>query len=150
VLQAKQALLEKLQALDTNDKASIQHADALQEEFKSLGFAGGPQGGAVNNSFFQTLGLIKEKHFLHKLAQAKARDFAEKDEKEQAKIKLRLLHDLLSRDERELQNFKDNLLNLSTGKTKVNKMMDAKLRLQEKKVKVKRLLQEELQARLQD
>ena len=150
VLGAKQALLTKLQALDTHDKASLEKAQALQEEFKNLGFAGGPEGGAVNNAFFQTLGLIKEKHFLHKLAQAKARDFAEKDEKEQAKIKLRLLRDLLNRDERELQNFKDNLSNLSTGQSRVNKMMDAKLRLQEKKVKVKRLLQDELQARLQE
>lgn len=150
VLQEKQALLKKLQALDSHDKASLEKAQALQEEFKNLGFMGGPEGSAVNNAFFQTLGLIKEKNFLHKLAQAKAQGFAEKDEKEQAKIKLRLLRDLLSRDERELQNFKDNLSNLNTGKNRVNKMMDAKLRLQEKKVKVKRMLQEELQARLQE
>lgn len=150
VLQEKQALLKKLQALDSHDKASLEKAQALQEEFKNLGFMGGPEGSAVNNAFFQTLGLIKEKNFLHKLAQAKAQGFAEKDEKEQAKIKLRLLRDLLSRDERELQNFKDNLSNLNTGKNRVNKMMDAKLRLQEKKVKVKRMLQEELQACLQE
>lgn len=150
ILQEKQALLKKLQALDSHDKASLEKAQALQEEFKNLGFMGGPEGGAVNNAFFQTIGLIKEKQFLHKLAQAKAQGFADKDEKEQAKIKLRLLRDLLSRDERELQNFKDNLSNLNTGKNRVNKMMDAKLRLQEKKVKVKRMLQEELQARLQE
>lgn len=148
-LQAKQDLLQKLLEIDAYDKHAVTKAQALQEEFKNVGFTGGAEGGAVNHRFYQNLGLIKEKHFLHKLAIGKNHDFAEKEEKEQAKIKLRLLRDLLSRDERELQNFKDNLSNLSTGKNRVNKMMDAKLRLQEKKVQVKRLLQEELRAGLQ-
>lgn len=149
-LQAKQGLLQQLLELDAYDKGAVAKAQVLQEAFKNLGFTGGPEGGAVNHRFYQHLGLLKEKHFLHKLAIGKNRDFAEKDSKEQAKIKLRLLRDLLGRDERELQNFKDNLSNLSTGKNRVNKMMDAKLRLQEKKVEVKRLLQEELRAGLQE
>lgn len=149
VIKAKQALLEKLQALDEKDKEAVQKARQLQEEFKSLGFSGGAEV-EVNDAFFRALGMIKEKQFLHKLAQAKTRDFADKDEKEMIRLKLRLLRDLLGRDERELQNFRENLASLNTGKNRINKMMDSKLRMQEKKVEVKRLLQEELQKQLQE
>ena len=148
VLNAKRALLEKLQAIDEKDKEATKKAQQLQEEFKNLGFTGGE--GAINDDFFRALGLIKEKQFLHKLAQAKTRDFADKDEKEMIRVKLRLLRDLLGRDERELQNFRENLASLNTGKNRINKMMDSKLRMQEKKVEVKRLLQEELQQQLKE
>lgn len=147
-LAAKKKLLDQLYAIEGTDKASMDKAFKLQEEFKVQGFAPGAGGEEVNNAFYQTLSLLKEKHFLNNLAQAKTRDYESKDKSEQAKIKLRLLRDLLGRDERELQNFKDNLAHLNTGKNKVNKMMEAKLRLQERKVAVKRLLLREIQEEL--
>lgn len=147
-LEAKKELLSKLREIQGYDKAAMVKAQQLQDEFKNLGFAVGPEGESVNNAFFQEFSLLKEKNFLHNLAHAKSRDFSGLDKAEQNKIKLRLLRDLLGRDERELQNFKDNLSNLSTGKNKINKMMDTKLRLQQRKVEVKRLLMRELQAQL--
>ncbi len=147
-LTAKKKLLEELRALEGYDKQTLMKAQQLQEEFKNKGFAAGPEGESVNNSFFQEFSLMKEKNFLHNLAMAKARDFNSKDKKEQLTVKLRLLRDLLNRDERELQNFRDNLSNLNTGKNRVNKLMDSKLRLQQKKVDIKRLLLRELQAQL--
>lgn len=147
-LEAKKDLLAQLRNLEGYDKATMAKAQKLQEEFKNLGFVSGPEGEAVNHAFFQEFSLLKEKNFLHNLAHAKARDFSSKDEVEQNRFKLRLLRDLLGRDERELQNFKDNLSNLSTGKNRINKMMDSKLRLQQRKVEVKRLLMRELQAQV--
>ena len=147
-LAAKKKLLEELRSLEGYDKNTLAVAQRLQEEFKNQGFAAGPEGESVNHDFFQEFSLMKEKNFLHNLALAKSRDFYSKDEKEQVKVKLRLLRDLLSRDERELQNFKDNLSNFSTGKNKVNKLVDSKLRLQQRKVEIKRLLLQELQAQV--
>lgn len=147
-LEAKKELLSKLREITGYDKAAMAKAQQLQEEFKNLGFAPGPEGESVNHAFFQEFSLLKEKNFLHNLAHAKSRDFSALEEPEKNKIKLRLLRDLLGRDERELQNFKDNLSNLNTGKNKINKMMDTKLRLQQRKVEVKRLLMRELQAQL--
>lgn len=147
-LEAKKELLSRLREIEGYDKTAMAKAQQLQEEFKNLGFAAGPEGESVNHAFFQEFSLLKEKNFLHNLAHAKSRDFSALDEPERNKIKLRLLKDLLGRDERELQNFKDNLSNLSTGKNKINKMMDSKLRLQQRKVEVKRLLMRELQAQL--
>lgn len=145
VLVAKKELLSRLRALEGYDKATMARAQKLQEEFKNLGFAAGAEGESVSHAFFQEFALLKEKNFLHNLALAKARDFTSKDQLEQNRLKLRLLRDLLGRDERELQNFKDNLANISTGKNRVNKLMDSKLRLQQRKVEVKRLLMRELQ-----
>lgn len=147
-LKVKKKLLEQLNNIEGCDKEALDHAYKLQDEFKAQGFAPGAEGEEINTSFYQTLGLMKEKHFLNNLAQAKTRDFESKNESEQAKVKLRLLRDLLGRDERELQNFQENLASLTTGKNKVNKMMDAKLRLQERKVEVKRLLLKELQQQI--
>lgn len=147
-LKTKKDLLDQINSIEGYDKASLDRAYKLQDEFKALGFAPGAEGEEVNSSFYQALGMLKEKNFLHNLAQAKSRDFESKDKSEKAKIKLRLLRDLLGRDERELQNFKDNLAHLNTGKNKINKMMEAKLRLQERKVAVKRFLLREIQQEL--
>lgn len=147
-LKAKKELLDQMRALQGYDKGTLDKAYALQEAFKSQGFTTGSESAAVSQEFFQALALMKEKNFLQKLAQGKAHDFSSKDEQEQIRFKLRLLRDLLGRDERELQNFQDNLAHLSTGKNKVNKMMDSKLRMQQRKVEVKRLLLQELQAQL--
>lgn len=147
-LKNKKELLAQMRSLQGYDNSTLDKAYGLQEAFKVQGFTTGAESESISQEFFQALALMKEKNFLHKLAQGKLRDFSTKDEQEQIRFKLRLLRDLLGRDERELQNFQDNLAHLNTGKNRLNKMMDSKLRLQQRKVEVKRLLLQELQAQL--
>ncbi|EMR01737.1 DUF349 domain-containing protein [Cesiribacter andamanensis] len=143
-LEERRALLERMKAIDVNDPGALGTVETIQNQYKELGFARSPEVARISDQLFDTGSLIRERHFLSKLAFNKVPGLEQRDAQEQARQKLRLLRDLLSRDERELQNYQENMASMSPGRSEVSKMMEAKLRSQYRKVKVKKMLLEEL------
>lgn len=144
-LEQRRALLERMQAIDPHDRNALTAVDAVQNEYKELGFVRTPEVAAISDKLFNTGNLIREKHFLNKLAYAKLPGIEQQDKQEQARQKMKLLKELLSRDERELQNYQENMAMMTPGNNEVSKMMETKLRSQQRKVKIKKILLEELQ-----
>ena len=134
-----------MQSIDPHDRNALTAVDAVQNEYKELGFVRTPEVAAISDKLFNTGNLIREKHFLNKLAYAKLPGIEQQDKQEQARQKMKLLKELLSRDERELQNYQENMAMMTPGNNEVSKMMETKLRSQQRKVKIKKILLEELQ-----
>ncbi|AHM62014.1 hypothetical protein D770_18815 [Flammeovirgaceae bacterium 311] len=144
-LEERRALLERMRAIDPHDRNAVTAVEAVQNEYKALGFARTPEVARISEQLFDTGNLLREKHFLNKLAYAKVPGIEQQEKQEQARQKIRLLRDLLSRDERELQTYQENMALTSPGSSDVAKMMETKLRSQQRKVKIKKMLLEELQ-----
>jgi hypothetical protein len=144
-LEERRALLERMRAIDPHDRNAVPAVEAVQNEYKALGFARTPEVARISEQLFDTGNLLREKHFLNKLAYAKVPGIEQESIQEQSRQKIRLLRDLLSRDERELQTYQENMAMTSPGSSDVAKMMETKLRSQQRKVKIKKMLLEELQ-----
>ncbi len=143
-LEERRALLDRMRKIDAHHRNALQAVEAVQNEYKELGFVRTPEVVQISDQLFDTGNLIREKHFLNKLAYAKLPGIDQQPLQEQARQKLGLLKELLSRDERELETFQENMGTLSAGRSDVTKMMESKLRAQQRKVKIKKMLLEEL------
>jgi hypothetical protein len=138
-------LLEKAVALSQNPtKDSMVQVKKLQLAWKNAGKLPRSQSDKLYDQFFFACDMAIEKSFLDRLAHSKFAGFDSKPEKEQNKLKVKLILDLLSRDERELTAFQENFEKFSSGAKDVNKMMEAKLKAQQRKVNVKRQILAEL------
>jgi hypothetical protein len=143
-LDERRALLERMRAIDANDQNALTTVESIQNQYKELGFARSPEVAQISDQLFDTGSLIRERSFLSRLAHNKIPGMVQFTAQEQARQKLRLLRDLLSRDERELQNYQENMASMSPGRNEITKMLESKLRSQQRKVKVKKMLMEEL------
>ena len=83
------------------------------------------------------------KLFLEQLVNKKLKNKA--DAKKRSELRFRLLRDLLDRDKRELNAFKENLEKFNT-KGGFERMISGKLALQERKVKVKQSILDQLKS----
>lgn len=144
-LDERRALLQRMQAIDAHDRNALTAVEAVQNEYKELGFVRSPEVARISDQLFNTGNLIREKHFLNKLAYAKLPGIDQQPLSEQARQKMQLLRELLNRDERELQNFQENMATTNPGHGDMAKMMESKLRAQQRKVKIKKMLLEELE-----
>lgn len=143
-LDERRALLERMRGIDPHHRNALLAVEAVQNEYKELGFVRTPEVVQISDQLFDTGNLIREKHFLNKLAYAKLPGIDKESLQEQARQKIGLLRELLNRDERELETFQENMGTLSSGRSDVSKMMESKLRAQQRKVKIKKILMEEL------
>lgn len=150
-LSAKKELLEKVQELgDRHDQEAADEVKKMQGEWKRAGRISREDAKLLNEKFFKACDMILEKYFLEKIARSKFKGFSDKEEKEQCRLKLNLLRDLLGRDEKELLAFQENLekLNSSNNANAFNKMLANKLGMQTRKVVVKKQIMKELKEKL--
>lgn len=137
----KKRLLEQLNAIDIEKEPdSINKVRALKESWKKIGMVPKELYRPQQEEFNMTADLLTEKYFLEKMAASKDPSYAQKNSREKLRIKMRLLKDLLVRDEKELQAFFDNMGHVNTRQGAVNKMLDQKLAQQKHKVQVKKAL----------
>ncbi|PTB94111.1 hypothetical protein C9994_12395 [Marivirga lumbricoides] len=137
----KKALLEDLKAAkELPIDEALTKAKAIQQSWKKIGRVG--IGKEANEEFFFLNDYIFEKHFLETLFRKKAKPGL--DEKEAIKLKMNLLRDLLSRDQKELLIFEENLEKFNLGTANIDKMVGFKHEKQKRKVAVKQQLLAEL------
>ncbi|HET8858946.1 DUF349 domain-containing protein [Marivirga sp.] len=136
----KEALIEELkEAQKLNPAEAIEKAKAIQTKWKNSGKTFDK---SLNKEYFTLNDYIFEKSFLENLFERKAKK--ELAEKEAVKLKMNILRDLISRDQRELNIFEENLEKFNLGTEKLDKMVGFKHEKQKRKLAVKQQIMEEL------
>jgi len=138
--QEKLALLEDLkEAKNLDPNESVERAKAIQQKWKNSGKTFNK---ALNEEYFNLNDYIFEKSFLENLYERKAKKGLEG--KEAIKFKMNILRDLISRDQRELNVFEENLEKFNLGTQKLDKMVGFKHEKQKRKLTVKQQIMDEL------
>lgn len=138
---AKNHLIEKLQALKIEGEADVTKTiKAIRAEWKNIGNVPREKYHHQLETFQSTADMLTEHYFLETMASAKDDNYMAKNNREKIRIKLRLLKELLVRDEKELQAFYDNMQNVNTRQSPMSKLIEDKLQHQKHKVNVKKTL----------
>ena len=132
----KEEFIEKLKQLNESLEPDV-NLDTLKKEWKELGSVNKKDSQPLHEAYLLQYNLLSEKQFLKGmlLKRLKGRDKGA----DARKLRQRILRDLLDRDTRELNAFKENLEKFST-KGNFQDMLGNKLEQQERKVKVKKLI----------
>ncbi|MEP4533099.1 MAG: DUF349 domain-containing protein [Cyclobacteriaceae bacterium] len=89
---------------------------------------------------FNKIQLLKEKDFVSHLARKRFKDYKDQNEAGQLKLQIKLLHELLSRDREDLNQYLENSEKFSSASGTMNPMVEKKLNQQKTKVAVKEQL----------
>ena len=139
-IELKQKILDQLE-VSSKDLLPKLELKEIKETWKKAGRLPKKVDLEFGEKYRFLIDVIAEKQFLHQLANKKGGNSL--SELEKSKLRIKLMYDLLKRDQTELRNFEENLgkFNTSTGLTE---MLDAKLNQQKRKVEVKKLILNEL------
>lgn len=144
---AKKELLERVRLLEhKSDRQSVEEVKQLQSTWKSIGSVPPDEGRKLAENFHTICDLVRERNFLDKLSYSRLG--GDPDRREELELKIKILQDLLTRDERELETFQNNTGKLNSDTNNFNRMVDGKLNLQQRKVTVKRRIMDELRTEL--
>jgi hypothetical protein len=136
----KLALIKELkEAQKLNPSEAVEKAKSIQQKWKNSGKTFNK---SLNEEYFTLNDYIFEKSFLENLFERKAKKGTEG--KEAVKLKMNILRDLISRDQRELNVFEENLEKFNLGTQKLDKMVGFKHEKQKRKLAVKQQIMEEL------
>lgn len=86
--------------------------------------------------------LLVEREFIHKLANKRFPDFTTIESGKKKKIRLGIIRDLIVRDKDELKIYEENSSNFTSSDGKMNKVVEGKLKSQQRKISVKEKLLE--------
>lgn len=145
VLKVKKEMVERIKTLseiESPSKANVEEVKSLQRDWKSKGMLPKEQNKTLSEAFYAGGSLVLEKHFILNLAMNKYKEFESLEEKEKVEIKLQITKDLLSRDQNELEIFRENLEKVNPHSQDSNKLIKIKLSQQARKVSVKKVLVE--------
>ena len=136
----KQDILDELEKAS---KAIVPDVDlkSIKERWKRSGRLGKKLDHEFTQKYRFFLDTISEKLFLNQLLVKKAKSTHTDAEKN--KLRVRLMYDLLKRDQTELHNFQENLGKFNTA-SGLNEVLMAKLEHQKRKVEVKKEIINEL------
>lgn len=103
-------------------------------------------GGNITADFIRACDMASEKSFLNRLARSKNPDFDQADEEQQLNLKINLLNNLITRDQKELDVYKENAEKFSSNNNynNMDREVSMKLRSQQRKVAVKKALMQQL------
>ncbi len=148
-LEAKNALIAELQSLDEKDfEGGLMSLKSIKNRWKAIGMVPKSQYREQQELFNQLADTLREQFFLEKIAINRDKNYEQKNSREQVRVKMKILKDLLYRDEKELQTFYENLQKVSAQKSSFNKMLDKKLIQQKHKIQIKKALLKSLKASL--
>ncbi|SMD32949.1 protein of unknown function [Reichenbachiella faecimaris] len=148
-LKAKNEILSELKELVQNAFGCEPKAfDALKLKWKNSGHVSKKVHPEVHEGFMQLSREWQERQFIWSLAGKKNKGFAKKDQKSQFKDLLRVIRDLLHRDETELKSFNENMGNMHINKGSFVDMLNDKLKTQQEKVALKKNLLKECQEKI--
>ncbi|AWW29836.1 DUF349 domain-containing protein [Echinicola strongylocentroti] len=122
----------------------ISRAKRLQAEWKSLPPKKPREAQQYSRLFVFFTDIVFEKSFLHKLARSKFDNYYEMDEQEQRQVKINIMKDLISRDEKELETVKENSENFRSHESDFETMLYRKISAYKRKLDVKNHILKEL------
>ena len=138
-IEEKQKLLEKAISLqERNDNIAVNEIKKLQKMWNQSGKIYEKGSRELSEKFFQACDQVIEQNFLEKLAHGKSRNFEVKDASEKTKIKIKLLSDLINRDEKEIELYEENYQKFNPGGHSINKLINSKLYAKKRKLVVKK------------
>lgn len=138
----KEEFIEKLKGLN---KALIPavNLNGLKTEWKALGPVNKKDVEVLQEAYLMQYDMLSEKLFLDAMVEKRLQG---KDQgKDKKRLQQRILRDLLDRDSRELNAFKENLEKFNTSGG-FHQMIGGKLEQQERKVKVKKMILSQLKS----
>ncbi|GAB5523528.1 MAG: hypothetical protein Roseis2KO_14000 [Roseivirga sp.] len=138
----KEEFIEKLRSLN---EMLIPEVDLneVKTEWRSLGPVSKKDMGELQSAYLVQYDMLSEKLFLNSMVEKRLKG---KDQgKDKSRLRNRILRDLLDRDTRELNAFKENLEKFNTSGG-FHEMIGGKLEQQERKVKVKKMILSQLKS----
>ena len=145
----KLALLDEAKKIEfESSKEAVRRSKDLMEDWKMIGRLPKEHAKEVTERFMVICDKVQERRFLENLAMGTDEDYDSKNTREQISIKMRLMRDLLVRDEKELRSFYDNLEKMNPQRGQFNKVIANKLVNQKRKVIVKKEILRELKVQL--
>lgn len=138
----KEEFIEKLRGLN---EALIPEVDlnVIKMDWKALGPVTKKDMEELQSAYLMQYDMLSEKLFLNSMVDKRLKG---KDQgKDRSRLRNRILRDLLDRDTRELNAFKENLEKFNTSGG-FHEMIGGKLEQQERKVKVKKMILSQLKS----
>ncbi|MEQ9301393.1 MAG: DUF349 domain-containing protein [Cyclobacteriaceae bacterium] len=135
----KQAIIQQLKDYNltvTDDTAD--EVKQLKSKWRQIGNVPREVYRPQQEEFSTLSDMLLELSFVKRLAENRDEGYEQKNSREQVRVQMKLLRDLLSRDERELQTYYDNASNFQSQRGNFGKMVDQKLVQQKHKVQVKK------------
>lgn len=145
----KQEIIAQLKSysLDIDDSTTSEIKD-LKSKWRQIGNVPKDVYRSQQEEFSMLSDMLLELGFVKRLAAGRDEGYEQKNSREQVRVQMKLLRDLLSRDERELQTYYDNASNFQSQRGNFGKMVDQKLVQQKHKVQVKKGLLRKLKQSL--
>lgn len=146
-LARKKELILQARKLE-NEENPVEAIKQLRLAWKNSGMVPRDQAYELNEMFNQACDMANEKSFLNRLVKSKFPDFESLSEKEKISKKINILQNLVVRDEKELELYKENIEKFSVDSNKMERHVDTRLRTQQRKVAVKKKLLNDLNNQL--
>ncbi|WPP52568.1 DUF349 domain-containing protein [Catalinimonas niigatensis] len=145
MLERKKELLSQANQLsDKEGEDVVEDVKRLRFLWKRTGKLPRDVGGSITYDFIRACDMASEKSFLNRLARSKNPDYDNIDIQKKINLKINLLNNLIVRDQKELDLYKENVEKFSSDAYNVDRQIDIKFKAQQRKVAVKRALMEEL------
>ncbi len=146
-LSKKQDLIAQARRLE-NKENPVEDIKRLRLAWKDSGMVARDQSYTLNEEFNQACEMASEKSFLNRLAYSKNPDYDTISERERVLKKINLLQNLIARDEKDVELAQENS-QTSYGYNQMDaRQAENKLRIQKRKIIVKKKLMHELQEHL--
>ena len=142
ILKKKKELLEKMKNLANDEQPVLDDVKAVQSDYKNLKVQNKFLVKDLNKEFYFNCDLAYEKEYVNMLVSMKfKKDPASPDS---IKDKVSILSDLIERDQKEIDQYKENSsqFNVNSG---FNNVINSKLMMKERKILAKKFLLNEFQ-----
>lgn len=145
MLERKKELLSQANQLaEKEGEDVVEDVKRLRFLWKRTGRLPHDVGGNITSDFTKACDMASEKSFLNRLVRSKNPDYDQIDAQKKINLKIHLLTNLIVRDEKELDLFKENIGRFSSNAYNDDRQATIKLKAQQRKVAVKKALMEEL------
>ena len=146
-LDKEQVYKKVLQFKGRKDGAAVAEVKRLMISWNKAGKIAPFKFKQIAEEFYSICDEVIENNFLENLAN-KSDDYSEMPESERLSLKIKLIKDLIARDERELEKFQESFSNYNTDGRSVDKILISKLDGKRRKLRIKKRILRELKDKL--
>lgn len=145
----KQAIIKRLKEYHlTVNEETIEEVKKLKSKWRQIGNVPKEVYRTQQEEFNTLSDMLLELSFVQRLAASRDEGYEQRNSREQIRVQIKFLRDLLSRDEKELQTYFDNAGHFQSQRGNFGKIVDQKLVQQKHKVQVKKTLLRKLKQSL--
>lgn len=146
-LDKEQVYKKALQFKGRKDGAAVAEVKRLMISWNKAGKIAPFKFKQIADEFYNICDEVIENNFLENLAN-KSDGYPEMPESERLSLKIKLIKDLIARDERELEKFQENFTNYNTEGRSLDKILISKLDGKRRKLRIKKRILRELNEKL--